>query len=105
MISVMKASDNFIHTAWLDHCPNVVVDAKATGCKLYCSSAGGTVELAGQDDVVFVENEWDFQPCALYKPPPLSLTNLTVGNSTLDYNIMTQGELYLEVFRSLIDEN
>ena len=37
-----KASTHFVHLAWLDHCPNVVVDARASGCKIVCSSAGGT---------------------------------------------------------------
>ena len=31
LLSLYKRSKYFIHLAWLDHCPNVVVDARASG--------------------------------------------------------------------------
>ena len=71
IISCMKASSKFVHLAWLDHCPNVVVDARACGCRIYCSSAGGTEEIAGTDALVLEEDHWDFEPTALYQPPKI----------------------------------
>ena len=75
LISVYKASDYFIHLAWLDHCPNVVVDARASGCKIICSSSGGTKEIAGLDAQIIEEEDWDFKPLDLYNPPALNFQN------------------------------
>jgi glycosyltransferase involved in cell wall biosynthesis len=61
LFGLYKMSKYFIHLAYLDHCPNVVVDARACGCKIICSSAGGTREIAGADAIVLNEPEWNFQ--------------------------------------------
>lgn len=103
LISVMKLADNFIHTAWLDHCPNVVVDAKAAGCKLYCTNAGGTHELASEGDVVIIEEEWDFKPCKLYKPPKLSFSNYSIGDYRGDYGMKVCHGKYLDFFSEIIN--
>lgn len=72
LIALYKASDYFIHLAWLDHCPNVVVDARASGCKIICSSSGGTAEIAGTDAIVVSEvRKWDLSPVDLYSPPDM----------------------------------
>lgn len=104
LISVMKLADNFIHTAWLDHCPNVVVDAKAAGCKLYCTNAGGTSELASEDDVVIIEDEWDFKPCKLYQPPELDFSNYRNGDYSGDYGIKVCHDKYLDFFSEIIND-
>jgi glycosyltransferase involved in cell wall biosynthesis len=41
-------SDWMIHLAWLDHCPNTVVEALSVGTPVVCTSAGGTAELLTQ---------------------------------------------------------
>jgi len=69
LMSLYKRADFFVHLAWLDHCPNVVVDARACGCKIICSSSGGTKEIAGKDAIVIAEPEWDLSPTDLYNPP------------------------------------
>jgi len=74
LYSLYKSAKYFIHLAWLDHCPNVVVDARASGCHIICSSSGGTSEIAGTNSTIIMEDEWDFEPTLLYEPP------------TLDYN-------------------
>lgn len=74
LYSLYKKCKFFVHLAWLDHCPNVVVDARACGCTIICSSAGGTKEIAGSSAIVIQEEEWDFKPVALYKPPKMDFT-------------------------------
>ena len=74
LISVMKRATTFIHLAWLDHCPNVVVDARACDCKIICSSSGGTKEIAGVNSVIIEEDEWDFSPIELYCPPTIDFS-------------------------------
>jgi len=68
LISLYHRSSTFVHLAYLDHCPNVVVDAQAAGCKIICSSTGGTHEVV-DNGIMILEDEWDLKPCDLYKPP------------------------------------
>ncbi len=79
LIAVYKSSDYFIHLAWLDHCPNVVVDARACGCHIICSSSGGTREIAGQGATIIEEDQWDLSPLDLYNPPKLDFTRKVVN--------------------------
>jgi len=74
LISLYKRSKYFIHLALMDHCPNVVVDARAAGCKIICSSSGGTKEIAGINSVIVQDMEWDFKPFKLYEPPALDFS-------------------------------
>lgn len=80
MISVMKSSKHFIHLAYLDHCPNVVIDARASGCTVHCTSSGGTKEIAGLSAKIVEEDPWDFNPIELYRPPSLDFTKVTNNN-------------------------
>ena len=70
-ISLYKRSKVFLHLAFLDHCPNVVVDARASGCKVVVSSSGGTKEISGPESIVIQDLEWDMNPLDLYDPPKL----------------------------------
>ena len=80
LISLYKRSKFFVHLAWLDHCPNVVVDARASGCHIIISSSGGTKEIAGDNCTVIQENEWNFSPIDLYSPPDIDFSKKTVNN-------------------------
>lgn len=73
LISLYKKSDYFVHLAFLDHCPNVVVDASACGCRIICSSTGGTKEVA-LNATLIEESEWDFRPLKLYQPPKMDFS-------------------------------
>lgn len=92
LISLYRATDYFIHLSYLDHCPNVVVDARAAGAHIICSSLGGTKEIAGSDATVIEEDEWDFEPCKLYEPPAMDFSRKTQGgvDSELDINIVAE---------------
>tara|TARA_Y100000310_G_C20662012_1_gene805312 strand:+ start:238 stop:1176 length:939 start_codon:yes stop_codon:yes gene_type:complete len=101
LVSCMKASKNFIHLAWLDHCPNVVVDARASGCKIFCSDSGGTKEIAGENAVLVSEANWDFSPTELYHPPSMDFFDVkdNIHNFTID--IETVSEKYLRVLSEM----
>ena len=79
-ISLYKRSKVFLHLAFLDHCPNVVVDARASGCKVIVASSGGTREISGPESLVVQDMEWDLRPLDLYSPPPLDFTKTFVNN-------------------------
>jgi len=86
-ISLYKQSSTFLHLAWLDHCPNVVVDARACGCKIICSSAGGTQEIAGKNSLILKEETWDFNPVDLYSPPKIDFSNKVEGRIESEIDI------------------
>jgi len=72
-----------------------VVDARAAGCHIWCSSAGGTVEIAGKDSTVVVEEDWDFSPVRLYDPPRLKFDNIVGGTKDSNINIAEVSLSYL----------
>ena len=74
LLSLYRRSRKFIHLAYLDHCPNVVVDAQSAGCHIVCSSSGGTNEIVHTGTVI-LEEAWDFSPIKLYSPPPIDFKN------------------------------
>jgi glycosyltransferase involved in cell wall biosynthesis len=84
-IALYKRAKVFLHLAFLDHCPNVVVDARACGCDIIVSSSGGTKEIAGKNATIVKDIEWDFSPLDLYSPPPLNYD--IVFNNELDSSI------------------
>lgn len=99
MISLMKSCSNFLHLAYLDHCPNVVVDARASGCKVHCSSSGGTREVSGKGSTIVLEKDWDFKPLKLYSPPPLDFNKTLVMDfeSNIDMNFVAKS--YIDVLK------
>jgi glycosyltransferase involved in cell wall biosynthesis len=102
LISLYKRSKKFLHLAWLDHCPNVVIDARASGCQIVCSSSGGTPEIAGIDAEIVIEEPWNFDPVRLYHPPELDYSAVqknTYENSEL--NIDHIADHYLNVFENI----
>jgi glycosyltransferase involved in cell wall biosynthesis len=94
LISLYKRSKYFIHLAWLDHCPNVVVDARASGCQIICSSAGGTKEISGPDAIVIEEKPWNFEPVELYSPPALDFDKTIKNSWKTDYNMTVVANKY-----------
>lgn len=101
LMGIMKRADTFIHLALLDHCPNVVVDARAAGCSIVCSLSGGTHEVAGKDAVVIDDIAWDWTPFELYQPPILDFTKvLNCGQeSIIDMQRVT--EQYVAAMNSI----
>ena len=103
LISLYKRSSFFLHLALMDHCPNVVVDAKASGCKIICSSSGGTKEIAGKNAIVIEDMEWDLEPFKLYDPPPLDFSR---SNKSLEpevsLDISNVAEKYLSFLQEIV---
>ena len=99
LIALYKRSKYFLHLAWLDHCPNVVVDARASGCTIVCSSAGGTKEVAGPDAIVIEEDEWDLEPVDLYEPPKMNFNKVIDNDYNIGYNMNTVALEYMDFMR------
>ena len=103
LISCMKTSGHFVHLAWLDHCPNVVIDAKACGCKLHISDSGGTPEIVDKNDQIYEDAVFNFSPTSLYSPPKMSLyPSSRKSPEKIDISISTAGKRYYDVLRNLL---
>ena len=87
LTSLYKRSKYFIHLAYLDHCPNVVVDAAACGCQIVCSSSGGTKEVA-PGAIIIEEDPWSFEPTLLYEPPRLDFTRKKENQSAANLDMV-----------------
>ena len=105
LISLYKRSDNFVHLAWLDHCPNVVVDARASGCRIICSSSGGTKEIAGPNAIIIEEDDWNFQPVELYKPPRLNFSRRIKNKFESEYNMEVVATRYKNFLEEIVNED
>ena len=94
-LQVFRAADWMIHLAWLDHCPNVVVEALSQNCPVICSSSGGTKEIVKTSGIIVPEvEEYDYRLTDYTNPPKLDLSNITlpstikVDSNHLDINIV-----------------
>jgi glycosyltransferase involved in cell wall biosynthesis len=83
LYALYKRSKYLVHLARYDSCPNVVVDARAAGCQVICSSIAGTKEIAGPDAIVIYEEPWDYSPASTTNLPEISFDKV-IKNS---YNI------------------
>lgn len=102
LIGLYKRSETFLHLAWLDHCPNVVVDARASGCKIICSSTGGTKEIAGKGAVIIEENPWNWDPIKLYHPPSMDFSKTSENKIDTNTSIAKTSKMYLGVLREIV---
>lgn len=112
LISLYHRSTTFVHLAYLDSCPNVVIDAQSAGCKIICSSSGGTHEVV-DNGIMIIEDEWDMKPCAIYNPPNIDFTKIKEIAVHRDFRDKKTGEKvshfvncvnsYYYIFESLLE--
>lgn len=76
-----QMADAMIHLAWLDWCPNTVVEGLASRLPVLCSHNGGTKELV-KDDGIVVKLEEDYkigEEVFLYRPPKVDINTIVEG--------------------------
>lgn len=77
-LEIFSASNWMLHTAWLDHCPNTVVEALSQGTPVICSEQGGTKELVQGFGLVLKENqEYNFELADYDNPPKFDVTQIS----------------------------
>jgi glycosyltransferase involved in cell wall biosynthesis len=95
-LEVFSASDWMIHLAWLDHCPNVVVESLSQHCPVICTDSGGTLEIVQNNGIVIPESTpYKFELTDYDRPyklhiPTLELPEIEVDNSYLDIKRVAQ---------------
>jgi glycosyltransferase involved in cell wall biosynthesis len=60
-----RSADIFMHLAWLDPCPNTVIEAMASGLPVIHAATGGTPELVGEQELVIDSKYDDAKPYSL----------------------------------------
>ena len=108
-LEVFSASNWMLHLAWLDHCPNTVVESLSQGTPVICSEQGGTKELVQEYGIVLKEkNQYNFELANYDNPPDIDVTQISklpeklqLGNS---HNVSMEFCLssYLDFFKLLV---
>jgi len=111
---IYSIADWFAHLAYLDHCPNVVVDALACCVPVICSSEGGTAELIKNRGIIIKEDKFDFELCDYTKPPEIivdkdifrqvKIGKVISSRSTLDVQINTVAKQYYDFIQSTVNQ-
>ena len=101
LISLYKASTNFLHLGWLDNCPNVVIDARACGCHIICTNSGGTPEVAGPEATIIEHEPWDFTPVELYNPPALDFSKKIKNTHDIGYDMSNVAKKYIDICKGV----
>lgn len=110
-MQIYAVADWLLHLAWLDHCPNVVIEALSQGTPVICSDSGGTKELIGNYGIVLKEQNLYCYELADYDNPPqldISQVDHIPERKDLHYNSITNIDItstaknYLTLFTSLL---
>ena len=108
-LEVFSAADWMLHLAWLDHCPNTVVESISQGTPVICSEQGGTKELVQEFGVILKEKkEYNFELVDYEHPPDVdvtaisSLPDVKKLGSSFDVSMQKCLNSYLEFFEKII---
>ena len=110
-MQIYEACDWMFHLAWLDHCPNTVVEALMCKLPVICSSSGGTKELIQDYGLVLNEkSEYDFSLVDYDNPPTLNVAQIeslpsrdALGEAP-NLSIEKSVKMYLDVFEYVMKE-
>jgi len=102
-LQIYAIADWFVHLAWLDHCPNVVVEALSQGCKIICTNSGGTHEIVKNNGIILEELiPYSFDLCDYDNPPKLKLKKIDLYSKIMIENdylcIKKVTDKYLSLF-------
>lgn len=103
-LQIYSISDWFLHLAWLDHCPNVVVEALSQGCPVICTESGGTKEIVRNNGLILREKHpYNYQLCDYDAPPDIDFDDFslpvrpTISNDYLDIELVC--DQYESIFK------
>lgn len=109
-LEVYSMSDWMIHLAWLDHCPNVVIECLSQGTPVICASSGGTNELVGEFGIVLQEEtQYKFELADYDNPPQIDITQFDITKLLMkpiekhaDVDIISCAKKYVTLFDELL---
>jgi glycosyltransferase involved in cell wall biosynthesis len=84
-LEVFSAANWMLHLAWLDHCPNTVVESLSQGTPVICSEQGGTKELVGKFGICLKEKqEYNYELVNYDFPPDIDVTQIDKKLPSID---------------------
>tara|TARA_R110000824_G_scaffold22535_3_gene82384 strand:+ start:1921 stop:2832 length:912 start_codon:yes stop_codon:yes gene_type:complete len=102
-LQIYSIADWMIHLAWLDHCPNVVVEAISQKCSVICTDSGGTHEIVKDNGIIINETSpYKFELTDYDKPYEIKLQEIDLPDLNIenDYlNIKVAADAYEKVFK------
>jgi len=75
--SIILGCKFVVHLAYIDWCPNSVVESLIAGKNVLHSSTGGTKNVVRGNGIAVTDKPWDFKPIDLYSPPSLDMAELS----------------------------
>lgn len=107
--AIYSIADWMIHLAWLDHCPNVVIEALNRNVPVICSSSGGTKEIVKDYGVVLPEqSEYCFELVDYDKPPKIDIKIINKLPNRQDLGLHANIDIkhvmnkYIELFETIL---
>lgn len=109
--SIVAGCQFMAHLAYLDCCPNSVVEALVAGKRVLHTDSGGTPEIVGDSGFCVKDKPYSFKMIDLYNTPPLNMDKIVQGYVTLssfdsvvreDLYIRKTAEKYIAFMRSLL---
>jgi len=101
------SADYFLHLAWLDHCPNVVVEALSQRCPVICTDSGGTSEIVKENGIIIPETtKYEYELTDYDSPYPIDFSSFILPDTRpsvdpIHLDIEKVAEAYLKVFYDL----
>ncbi len=113
LLDVLVSSEYTVHLAYVDWCPNSVIESVMAGKNVLHTDSGGTKIIVKDNSICIPETKpWDFRIVKLYKPPSLDMDKLASGyrdmmdlptaGERMDLHIDTVANQYLEFFRRIL---
>lgn len=96
----------FIHLAWLDHCPNTVIEAISQGCPVICTDSGGTKEIVGKNGLILPDHPYNYDLMDYDSPPHLDLSSFKLSQrptvDPMSVDIEPVADSYITLFKELL---
>ena len=90
------ACEGYVHLAYIDWCPNSVVEAIVAGRPVLFADSGGTGEIVKNNGIRITDKKWNFSAINHYNPPALDLNEVAVGyNDLLNIEPFKRTDLYI----------
>lgn len=96
VMSVISSSEFAVHLAWIDWCPNFVVESLSLRKNILHTACGGTKYVVQGCGIEIDEPEWNFKPTRLYKPPKLD-SNLLVNAYNAMLNLPAPNPVHIDI--------
>ena len=75
--SFILGSEYVVHLAYIDWCPNSVIESLVAGKNVLHSSTGGTAEVVRDNGIRITDKPWNFKTVDLYNPPKLNADDVS----------------------------